>query len=52
MSAWQDLTKLVPSAPQDKVQEGKDNEREEPNRHTAVVHLRTAKPPKEKWSDE
>lgn len=36
---WQDLTELVLSVPQDEVQERKDDEREEPARHTVVVHL-------------
>ena len=49
---WQDLTKLVPPVPQNKVQGRQDNEREKTQRHADVVHLRAAKPPKEGGSDE
>lgn len=49
---WQDLTGLVPPIPQDEVQEREGDEREKPESHADMVHLRTAKPSKEDGSDE
>lgn len=51
-SVWQGLARLIPSIPQDEVQERKDNEWKEPEGHADMIHLRTAKLPKEDGSNE
>lgn len=49
---WQDLAELVPPILQNEVQEWKDDEREKPEGHADMIHLRAAEPPKEDRGNE